>query len=169
MFPGSWKEARVAPIFKSGKPDDFSNYRPTSVIPVVTRLFEILIYDQLYKYLDSNKHLYSDQHYFRHLHLVVSCLLKCTNNWYFNIDRGKYTAMISIDLTKAFDTVDDKIVLDKMHHYGIDGLEHQWGTALISTIAGSAAKSTESHPIQQKLTLGFHKDLALDVSSVCFI
>ena len=61
-----------------------------------------------------------------HLHSVVSCLLKCTNDWYFNIDRGKYTAMIFIDLKKAFDTVDHEILLDKMHHYGIDGLEHQW-------------------------------------------
>ena len=126
MFPDSWKEARVAPIFKSGKADDRSNYRLISVLPVVSRLFEKLIYDQLYKYLDSNKHLYSDQYGFRHLHSVVSCLLKCTNDWYFNIDRGKYTAMIFIDLKKAFDTVDHKILLDKMHHYGIDGLEHQW-------------------------------------------
>ena len=125
MFPDSWKEARVTPILKSGKADDRSNYRPISVLPVVSRLFEKLIYDQLYKYLPSNKHLYSDQYGFRHLHSVVSCLLKCTNDWYFNIDRGKCTAMIFIDLKKAFDTVDHKILLDKMHHYGIDGLEHQ--------------------------------------------
>ena len=47
VFPDSWKEARVAPIFKSGKADDRSNYRPISVLPVVSRLFEKLIYDQL--------------------------------------------------------------------------------------------------------------------------
>ena len=89
VFPDSWKEARVAPIFKSGNADDCSNYRPKSVLTVLSRLFEKLIYGQQYKYLVSNKHLYSDQNSFRHLHSVVSCLLKCTNDWYFNIDRGK--------------------------------------------------------------------------------
>ena len=88
VFPDSWKEACVAPIFKGGNADDRSNYRPISVLPVVSRLFDKLIYDQFYKYLVSNKHLYSDQYGFRHLHSVVSCLLKCTNDWYFNIDRG---------------------------------------------------------------------------------
>ena len=53
-FPDSWKIARVAPIFKGRKLDDRSNYRPISVLLVVSRLFEKLIYDQLYQYL--NKH-----------------------------------------------------------------------------------------------------------------
>ena len=57
-FPDSWKTARVAPIFKSGEHDDRSNYRPISVLPVVSRLFEKLIYDPLYNHLDKNKYLY---------------------------------------------------------------------------------------------------------------
>ena len=61
IFPDSWKIARVAPIFKSGSTQDRSNYRPISVLPVVSRLFEKPIYDQLYEYLDSNKHLFIDQ------------------------------------------------------------------------------------------------------------
>ena len=75
MFPDSWKIARVAPIFKSGSTEDRLNYRPISVLPVVSRLFEKLIYDQLYEYLDSNMHLFKDQYGFRNLHSVVSCLL----------------------------------------------------------------------------------------------
>ena len=126
IFADSWKIARVAPIFKSGSTEDRSNYRPISVLPVVSRLFEKLIYDQLYEYLDSNKHLFKDQYGFRNLHSVVSCLLNCTNDWYVNIDRSKFTAMIFIDLKKAFDTVDHQILLNKMRNYGIDGLEHQW-------------------------------------------
>ena len=127
IFPDSWKIARVAPIFKSGSTEDRSNYRPISVLPVVvSRLFEKLIYDQLYEYLDSNKHLYIDQYSYQNLHSVVSCLMNCINDWYVNIDRGKFTAMIFIDLKKAFDTVDHLIRLNKMRNYGIDGLEHQW-------------------------------------------
>ena len=118
-FPDSWKIARVAPIFKGGQRDDRSNYRPISVLPVVSRLFEKLIYDQLYHYLDKNRYLGSHQSGFRSLHSVVTCLLKATNDWYLDIDRGKYTAMIFIDLKKAFDTVDHQILLDKMQFYGI--------------------------------------------------
>ena len=62
----------------------------------------------------------------RSLHSVVTCLLKGTSDWFFDIDRGKYTAMIFIDLKKAFDTVDHQILLDKMQFHGITGLAHKW-------------------------------------------
>ena len=85
-FPDSWKIARVAPTFKGGKPDDRSNYRPISVLPVVSRLFEKLIYDQLYQYLDKHKYLASNQSGFCSLHSVVTCLLKGTSDWFFDIE-----------------------------------------------------------------------------------
>ena len=65
IIPDSWKLARVTPIFKNGSTENRSNYRPISVLPVLSRLFEKLIYDQLYEYLDSNKHLFKDQYGFR--------------------------------------------------------------------------------------------------------
>ena len=110
-FPDSWKIARVALIFKGAKPDDRSNYRPISVLPVVSRLFEELIYDQLYQYLDKHKYLASHQSGFPSLHSFVTCLLKGASDWFFDIDRGKYTAMIFIDLKKAFDKVDHQNTL----------------------------------------------------------
>ena len=132
IFPDSWKLARVTPIFKSGSTEDRSNYRPISVLPVLSRLFEKLIYDQLYEYLDSNKQLSKDQYGFRNMHLVVSCLLNSTNDWCVNIERGKFIAMIFIDLKKAFDTVDYHILLNKMRNYGIDGLEHRWFSSCLN-------------------------------------
>ena len=59
VFPDSWKIVGVAPIFKSGQTDDRSKYRPISVLPFVSRVFEKLIYNQLYDYLDGNKLLFS--------------------------------------------------------------------------------------------------------------
>ena len=90
-FPDNWKTACVAPTFKQGSKDERSNYRPLSVLPVVSRLFEKLVYNQLYDYLSG----------FRALHSVLTSLLKCTNGWYLNIDEGKYTAVVYIDLKKA--------------------------------------------------------------------
>ena len=94
VFPDAWKEARVAPVFRGGIPSDCSSYRPILVLPVISSLFEKLIYDQICKRLNSNKLLYSDQYGFRQQHSVVACLLKCTNDWYINIDWDKFIAMI---------------------------------------------------------------------------
>ena len=131
-FPDSWKIARVAPIFKSGQPDDRSNYRPISVLPVLARVFEKFIHNQLYDYLDRNKHLFSNQSGFRALHSVVTCLLNNTDDWYVNMDDGRYTASIFIDLKKAFDTVDHDILLAKLRKYGVENLEHSWFTSYLS-------------------------------------
>ena len=57
---------------------------------------------------------------------MLTSLLNNTNDWYVNIDNGKYTAMVFIDLKKAFDTVNHQILLAKLKKYGIDGLEYLW-------------------------------------------
>ena len=127
-FPEDWKIARIAPIFKSGARDDRSNYRPISVLPFMSRLFEKLIFNQFYEYLDANKSPYEHQSGFRLLHSVTAALMASTNDWYLNIDKGKYTGLVFIDLKKAFDTVDHKILVDKLKMYGVNGLEHDWFT-----------------------------------------
>ena len=71
------------------------------------------LYDQLYQYLDKHKYLVSHNSGYRALHLVVTCLLRGTSNWHIDIDNGRYTAMIFIDLKKVFGTVDHQILLDK--------------------------------------------------------
>ena len=126
VFLDCWKVARVAPIFKNGEQTDRSNYRPISVLPVLSRVFEKLVYNQLYEYLEENKHLFLHQSGFRSLHSVVTSLLNNTNDWYVNIDNGKYTAMVFINLKKAFDTVNHQILLAKLKKYGTDGLEYLW-------------------------------------------
>ena len=80
-FPVSWKIARVIQIYKGEKSEKL-NYRPISVLPVLSRLFEKLIYDQLYQCLEWGGFLTSDQSGFRALHASATCLLKCTDDWY---------------------------------------------------------------------------------------
>ena len=104
------------------KPNDRSNYQPISVLPVLARVFEKLIFNQLYDYLDKNKHLFSNPSGFRVLHSVVTCLLNNTDDWYVNMDNGRYTASIFIDLKKAFDTGDHNVLLAKLRKYGVENL-----------------------------------------------
>ena len=91
--------------------DDRSNYRPISVLPFISMLFQKLIFNQFYEYLDANKSLYEHQSGFRLLHSVATSLMASTNGWFLNIDKGKYTGLIFIDFKKAFDTVDHEILL----------------------------------------------------------
>ena len=132
IFPDDWKAARVTPVHKSGPTDDPSNYRPISVLPVVVRLFEKLVYDQMYSYLNDNKLLYSKQSGFSSMHSVLSCLLKCTNDWYLSLDKGNFTSVTFIDLKKAFDTVNHEILLKKIYLYGIKDKEFYWFRSYLS-------------------------------------
>ena len=86
--PGDWKIARVSPIYKDGSTEDRSNHRPTSVLSVLSRSFEKIVFDQVYNYFTENEFFYSDQSGFRLCHSVLACLLKCTNDWYLSFDKG---------------------------------------------------------------------------------
>ena len=65
-----------------------NNYRPVSIIPVVAKVFERIIYDQLYAYLSDNNMIAAHQLGFRSLHSTFTALLNATNNWAYNIDKG---------------------------------------------------------------------------------
>ena len=120
IFPDDWKLARVTPIFKKGKKDDMDNYRPISVISVVAKIFEKLIFEQLYEYLNNNNLIAASQSGFRPLHSTLTALMEATDKWSINIDNGLLNGVIFIDLKKAFDTIDQTILLQKLQMCGVD-------------------------------------------------
>ena len=130
---------------------DVTNYRLVSVLPVLARVFEKLIHNQLYDYSDTNKHLFSNQSGFRALHSVLTYLLNNTHDWCVNMDDGKYTANIFIDLKEAFDTVDHDILLAKLRKYGVDNLELTWFTSYLTNrkpfcnVNGICSKTKDIH------------------------
>ena len=101
-FPALWKTARVIPIFKEGDKNAKENYRPISVLPIVSRFFERLVYNQLYQHLNTNDLLTPSQSGFRTLHSTATALLKCTDDWYNSLDAGNYVGVIFVDLKKLF-------------------------------------------------------------------
>ena len=156
-FPDCWKVARVAPIYKDGPTDEKSNYRPITVLPTVSRLFEELIYEQLYSYLNDNNLIFSGQSGFRALHSVLTGLLKLTNDWYIDLDKGKYESITFIAIKKAFDAVDHQILLQKLQVYGIQVKEYHWILSYLKT-ANNAVRSMDMYLISRKSSLGSHKD-----------
>ena len=96
--------ARVTPVFKKGEKSDLNNYRPISVIPVVSKVFEKIVYDQLYQYLNDNQLLSSCQSGFRSLHSTLTALLEATNSWSVNIDNGFQNGVVFILTLKKLST-----------------------------------------------------------------
>ena len=93
-FPDDWRFAKVTPLFKQGEPSDLNNYRPISVISVIAKVFEMIIYDQLYNFLTNEDIFYDHQSSFRSLHSTVTALLETTDTWAFNIDRASVNAVV---------------------------------------------------------------------------
>ena len=124
VYPDHLKIARVTPIFKKGSRDDPGNYRPISVLSTVNKIFERILHNRLYKYLTKFNILYEYQFGFRKGHSTTQALVDITDRIKFAIDKKELTCGIFIDLTKAFDTVDHNILLQKMHNYGIRGNIH---------------------------------------------
>ena len=119
----SWKVARVTPIFKDGDKTDKSNYRPISVLPVISRLFEKLVFEQLYDFMEESGHFTCDQSGFLCQRSTLTCLLKMSDDWYSGLDLGKLVGLVLIDLKKVFDTVDHNILCKQLELYGIQHRE----------------------------------------------
>ena len=114
IYPTQWKMARLTPVFKKGVKSDLNNYRRISVIPVVPKVFEKIVYDQLYQYRNDIKLLSSCQSGFRFLHSTLTALLEAINSSSVHIDNGFLNGVVFIDLKKAFDTIDHEIILRKL-------------------------------------------------------
>ena len=116
------ESTKVIPLFQQGERSDLNNYRPISVVAVVAKIFERIVYNQFYEYLTENNLFSYNQSGFRSLHSTATALLEATDNWAFNIDKGNVNAVIFFDLKKAFDTVDHSI----LKAYGVGSNSSNW-------------------------------------------
>ena len=132
IFPDLWKIARVAAIFKSGKRCDSNNYIPISVLSIFSRVLEKIVHDQLREFLKANGILTNNQYAFRKLYSTIMSLINSTEHWLENADNRKLNMTVFLDLKNAFDTVDRKILMNKLFKYGIKGKERGWFKSYLS-------------------------------------
>ena len=132
IFPDFLKIAKVTPIFKSGDKSDFQNYRPISVLPSISKVFEKIVYNRLLSYLQSNNVLCDNQFGFRKNHSTYMALIELYDKVSLAIDNNEFSIGIFIDLSKAFDTLDHSILLKKLEHYGIRGMALEWFSSYLS-------------------------------------
>ena len=120
------KIAKITPLFKSGDTVKLSHYRPISVLPVFSKLLERIMYNRVYSHLINHQLLYERQFGFQKNCSAEYAILQLTKEIYESFDENKFTLGVFIDLSKAFDTVNHKILLKKLTYFGIKGVYLDW-------------------------------------------
>ena len=125
-FPRSCKIANVKPLFKKGCKTDPQNYRPISLLPLLSKIIEKIVHDQTKDFLSKNKLLYRFQSGFRENYSTNTCLGHLTDKITTGFEKGLFTEMILSDLQKAFNTIDHQILLKKMKYLGFNKNTVTW-------------------------------------------
>ena len=132
VFPDSMKAADTVPLFKSKCKIDCDNYRPISLLITLSKLLEKIVYIRTTSFLEKHDHLFSSQYEFGKKHLCSDAIMELVSKILKNNENGIHTACVFLDLSKAFDTLDPAILLDKMNRYGIRGTANRWFTSYLN-------------------------------------
>ena len=114
------KIRKVTPIYKAGDSSDLGNYRSISVLPCFSKILERIMYNRVYTYLQETEILHRKQFEFQSAHSTDHAIIQMFDQIYENLEENKYTLGVFIDLSKAFHSVDHKILLSKLE---IDGIK----------------------------------------------
>ena len=125
-FPSQFKIARVIPLHKGNSKHDLNNYRPISLLPLLSKLLERVVYNQVWHFLDTFNLISSNQYGFRRNRSTTMAVLNNLDYVYENLDQGNTVVSIFMDFSKAFDCIDHQILLRKLHSYGIRGIALDW-------------------------------------------
>ena len=132
--PDSLKSARVFPLFKKNDNTEVGNYRPVSILNVISKILERVVYDQRNDYLTSKDLLFKYQSGFRRKFSTETCFIHLTDFIRFHMDKGNVVGMILLDLQKAFDTFNHSILLTKLKAIGLSGSTVSWFSSYLSDI-----------------------------------
>jgi hypothetical protein len=117
-YPEIWKKSMVVPIPKVPVPKEPQDYRPINILPLCEKILEIVLHNQIVKYVKENKILYEWQSGFRQNHSCESSIQIVLARWRKLAEKGKVTIAAFLDFKRAFETIDRKLLLSKLKRYG---------------------------------------------------
>ena len=117
-FPDQWKISRVCPIPKISNPASLADYRPISILPILSKVFEKVILNQMIEHIEKNSIYHPQQSGFRKGHSTTTTLLKLKDEIVTSMKEGEITLAVFADFSKAFDTVDYPTLIIQLHQLG---------------------------------------------------
>ena len=114
LFPDNWKIARVCPVPKVDNPLYEKDFRPISILPILSKVYEKVILQQLIAYIDKSAIYNTTQSGFRKGHSTQTMLLKFRDDIQKALNRNEITMSVLIDYSKAFDTINHEILVKKL-------------------------------------------------------
>ena len=133
VFPSAMKKAKVCPIYKAGDKSKFNNYRPVSLLSQFSKILEKLFEKRLEKFINKHQIITENQYGFRSKRSTSLALLELIEELTTAIDKKHYTIGVFIDLSKAFDTIDHSLLLQKLKYYhGVRGVANNWVESYLS-------------------------------------
>lgn len=132
IFPDHFKKSIIVPIHKSGPKTLVENYRPISLLSAISKVIEKLFKTRLNEYVEEHNILSPNQYGFRSGKGTDDAIACLTETIAGNMNRGKKTIALFLDLAKAFDTISHKILLQRLRNIGIKGKAFQWIESYIS-------------------------------------
>ncbi|CAK1591293.1 unnamed protein product [Parnassius mnemosyne] len=132
VFPSTWKDAHIIPLPKKPNPTSFSEYRPISILPFLSKVLERLVYNQLSAFLRNNSLLNPLQSGFRPGHSTVTALVNITEDIRSAMEYGKLTILSLLDFSNAFNSIDFEILLGILGSLNISPTVIGWFQSYLS-------------------------------------
>jgi hypothetical protein len=130
--PTMLKTAKVVPIYKNKSHELYSNYRPISLLPSLSKITEKVVHKRLYTFLNFQNLLYNSQYGFRPKYSTINAISEFTAHILGSLDDKNHTVGVFLDLSKAFDTINHKTLLKKLQYFGVRGLALEWFRSYLS-------------------------------------